>query len=161
MSWAVVRFPGMFAASSLIVSSPPSGTIDDFDLVTLDNRLMLVGTPGRYNEACVWDPMVDQWTEHRLDGDPEMSEWGEPLSVPGERISCLDSGTVDGRPIAVTGAEDGAICVWDLSRRELLGEPLRDYSREVYGVRIAELNGRPVITCAAHNDAVRVWELLL
>ncbi|WP_203862674.1 WD40 repeat domain-containing protein [Plantactinospora mayteni] len=342
----------MSEPGSIIVSSPPRGWIRDFDLVVLDGRLVLVGTPDRSHRACTWDPMADRWTEHRLDnpwleesdgdytelwalgaavvdgriviggggdhqgfamwdletgqvrlsaqeggmgsavradfggrsmlvvgfpgtwslqlwdpsvaepddddasddseldqpspydllveveelcsqsyassavaagmlgdrpvvvaggndggvlvwdideqcllaefddldqelcdfalaavdgrthvvaagehslvrGDPETGKWAEPFTVPSGRISCLDAGTVNDRAIAVTGAEDGTICVWDLTQHRLLGQPFREHSGEVYGVRLTDLKHRPVVISTAHGDSVRVWELPL
>ncbi|MEV5891492.1 WD40 repeat domain-containing protein [Nonomuraea fuscirosea] len=94
-------------------------------------------------------------------GDPESNEWGEPLTVPGDEISCLTAGTVHGRPFAVTGARDGTICVWDLAEQRLLGQSLRGHSSEVFGLRVADLDSRPMIISSAHCDSVRLWEFPL
>ncbi|WP_395958927.1 hypothetical protein [Actinomadura sp. 6N118] len=61
-------------------------------------------------------------------GDPETGEWAEPLTV----ITCLDVGSVRGRPITITSAKDSTICVWDLARRRLLRQPFREYGSEVF-----------------------------
>ncbi|MFC4014209.1 hypothetical protein ACFOY2_43775 [Nonomuraea purpurea] len=90
-------------------------------------------------------------------GDPESNEWDEPVTVPGDEISCLTAGTVHGRPFAVTGARDGTICVWDLAEHRLLGRPLQGHSSEVLGLRVADLDSRPVIISSAHCDSVHLW----
>ncbi|MFC7327912.1 hypothetical protein [Marinactinospora rubrisoli] len=118
-------------------------TPSDFALVTVEGRARVVAASGR----------------SLLVGDPETGEWAEPLSVPGGNVSCLDAGSMPDRPVAVTGAEDGTVCVWDLARCRLLGEPFREYRSEVYGVRLTELDGRPVVIGTAHVDDVRVWEV--
>ncbi|MFC4015081.1 WD40 repeat domain-containing protein [Nonomuraea purpurea] len=115
----------------------------DFAMAAVDGRTHVVAAGRRYLVL----------------GDPETGEWAEPLIVPGDEISCLDAGTVNGRAIAVTGAGDGAIHVWDLAGRQPLGEPFLGHGGEVYGVRMTELDDRPVVISAAHDGSVRVWEL--
>lgn len=70
-----------------------------------------------------------------------------------------DVGVVDGRPVAVTGAHDGTVCVWDLAGRRLLGEPLTGHSGEVFAVRVTELDGRAVAITAGQDRQMRVWGL--
>ncbi|MEV0407862.1 hypothetical protein [Actinoallomurus sp. NPDC050550] len=120
-------------------------TLTDFALAAVDGRTRVVAAGG----------------QSLLLGDPETGEWDEPLTLPGGDVSCLDTDSVMGRPVAVTGAKNGTICVWDLAERRLLGEPFREYDSEVFGVRLTELDGRPVVIAAAHVDSVRVWELPL
>ncbi|WP_067828720.1 WD40 repeat domain-containing protein [Actinomadura kijaniata] len=128
----------------------PVSKFDDLDEAPTDFALTAVG--GR---PCV----VAAAGRSLLLGDPVTGGWDEPLTAPGGDISCLDAGSVRGRPVAVTGAEDGTICVWDLAGHQLLGRPFREYGSTVHGVRMAELDGRPVVIGAAHVDSVCVWEL--
>ena len=116
--------------------------LTEFALAPVDGRMRVVAAGGR----------------SLVLGDLESSEWGEPLTVPGDEISCLTAGTVHGRPFAVTGARDGTICVWDLAERRLLGQPLQGHGSEVFGVRVADLDSRPVIISSAHCDSVHLWE---
>jgi WD40 repeat protein len=69
------------------------------------------------------------------------------------------TGTVGGRAVAVTGAEDGTVCVWDLAERRLLGEPIIEHDEEVFAVRVTELGGRPVAISAGRDGVMRVWAL--
>ncbi|GAA4624856.1 hypothetical protein GCM10023196_026720 [Actinoallomurus vinaceus] len=98
-------------------------------------------------------------------GDPGTGAWDEPIGVSGdedqddEGIECMDVGVVDGRPIAVTGAKDGTVCVWDLAGRRLLGEPFTEHEREVFAVRITALGGRTVALTAGRDRRMRVWSL--
>jgi WD40 repeat protein len=94
-------------------------------------------------------------------GDPGTGEWNESFTVPGGEVSCLTAAEVHGRPIAVTGAEDGTVCVWDLAERRLVGRPLSAHPYGVNGVAVSELEGRPVIISNSRVDAVRVWPLVL
>ncbi|MFG3708940.1 hypothetical protein ACGF7U_30010 [Micromonospora sp. NPDC047670] len=91
-------------------------------------------------------------------GDPASNEWDEPLTVPGDEISCLTAGSVRGRPCAVTGARDGTVCVWDLAERRLLGRPFQGHRGRVFGLRVAGLDSRPVIISSAHCDPVHLWD---
>ena len=122
----------------------------DFALTTLDDRLRVVAA----------NP-----SEIRL-GDVATGEWEEPLPFPGGEITCLDTGTMAGHPIAAAGFADGAVCVWDLTRRRLLCEPFGERvnlayqaDNEVHEVRIADLEGSPVVLTAQKDDTVRIWEL--
>jgi len=93
-----------------------------------------------------------------LVGDPATGEWDEPLAVPGGDIACLDAGMVNGRMVAVTGAEDGTVCAWDLTGRRPLGEPFRGQGG-VHAIRMTGLTGRQVAISAGRENVVRVWEL--
>ncbi|AQW48516.1 hypothetical protein ACIQPP_48730 [Streptomyces violaceusniger] len=121
----------------------PGATLTDFALAAVDGRTQVVAAG----------------LQRLLVGDPRSGEWGEELTVPGGEIVCLDAGTVHGVPVAVTGAEDGTICVWDLAERRLLGRPFQKYDSEVFGVRLAELHGRPVVISSGKCSSVDVWEI--
>ncbi|MDL4775819.1 MULTISPECIES: WD40 repeat domain-containing protein [Thermomonosporaceae] len=115
----------------------------DFALATVDGRPRVVAAGG----------------SGLMLGDPDTGEWDEPLAVPGGRITCLAAGRANGRPVAVTGAEDGTVCVWDLAERRLVDRPISGHPYEVNGVGVTELEGRPVIISNCRVDAVRVWPL--
>ncbi|SEH01300.1 hypothetical protein SAMN05444920_1204 [Nonomuraea solani] len=121
----------------------PGATLTDFALVVVDGRTQVVAAG----------------QQRLLVGDPRSGEWGEELTVPGGEIVCLDADTVHGVPVAVTGAEDGTICVWDLTERRVLGRPFQKYDSEVFGVRLAELHGRPVVVSSGRFSSVDVWEI--
>ncbi|GAA1595522.1 hypothetical protein GCM10009678_91880 [Actinomadura kijaniata] len=93
-------------------------------------------------------------------GDPATGEWGEPLAVPGDEISCLAAGLVNGRLVAVTGSEDGTVCAWNLDERWLLAEPIRGMG-EVRAISITELDGRQVFVSTGRDGVMRVWEFTL
>jgi WD40 repeat protein len=94
-----------------------------------------------------------------LVGDPDTGGWDEALTAPCEGISCLDVGMVDGRTVAVTGAKDGTVCIWDLAERRLISEPFRQDQEELYAVRMTEIDGGPVVVSAGMEGFVRVWEM--
>ena len=69
-------------------------------------------------------------------------------------------GELDGRPIAVSGTEDGTVRVWDLQtgapQRELL---TGDGDWAVMAVAVGELDGRPIAVSGTEDGTVRVWNL--
>ncbi|MFE2867289.1 AAA family ATPase [Embleya sp. NPDC059259] len=67
--------------------------------------------------------------------------------------------TLDGKPIAVTGAEDETVRVWDLSTGTPLGEPLTGHDEAVMAVACTTLDGKPVAVTGAEDGTVRVWDL--
>ncbi|WP_330358829.1 hypothetical protein [Streptomyces chartreusis] len=119
-------------------------TLTEFALAPVDGRMRVVAAGG----------------QSLVLGDSDSNDWGASFTVPGDEVSCLTAGTVHGRPLAVTGARDGTICVWDLTERRLLGQPLRGHGSEVLGLRMADLDSRPVIISSAHGDSVHLWEFL-
>ncbi|MFG3259575.1 hypothetical protein [Streptomyces sp. NPDC048172] len=121
----------------------PGATLTDFALAAVDGRTQVVAAGLR----------------RLMVGDPRSGGWGEELTVPGGEIVCLDAGTVNRVPVAVTGAEDGTICVWDLEERRLLGRPFQKYDSDVFGVRLAQLHGRPVVVSSGRWSSVDVWEI--
>ena len=93
-----------------------------------------------------------------LVGDPGTGTWEEPLTTHGEAISCLDVGVVNGHEVAVTGAEDGTVRIWDLAGRRLLSEPITGHRGEVFAVRVTDVDGRPVAISAGRDGVVRAWD---
>lgn len=103
--------------------------------------------------------------------DPATGEWGEPLAWPAEiaeqieeeefadPFTCIDAGLVDERPVAVTGSQEGRVCVWDLREGRMIGEPLVEHEDEVSAVRLSELDGRAVAITAGRDGRVFVWDL--
>ncbi|MFE1775012.1 hypothetical protein [Streptomyces sp. NPDC059008] len=99
-------------------------------------------------------------------GDPGTGAWSEPVGLPGDAtdpeadgICCMDAGVLNGRPLAVTGARNGLVCLWDLHGRGLLGDPVSGHTDEVVAVRIAELHRRAVMFTAGRDGRICVWGL--
>lgn len=98
-------------------------------------------------------------------GDPATGVWSSPMSededgdFDGTGISCLDTGVVAGRPIAVTGTADGVVQVWDLTTLEHVGEPLRGHESDVNAVAVTVLDGRMVAVTAGRDGFLRVWDV--
>ncbi|NBE94052.1 WD40 repeat domain-containing protein [Nonomuraea sp. KC401] len=97
----------MTVHSPLISSLPPScHEIVDFDLVTLDGKLILVGSPGQDRRACTWDPASDRWTHHELDIVDERF----PLTD----LTAIGAAVVDGRIVIGGGGDHQGFAMWDL-----------------------------------------------
>ncbi|MEV7232194.1 caspase family protein [Polymorphospora sp. NPDC051019] len=71
-------------------------------------------------------------------------------------------GSLNGIPIAVTGADDGTVRLWDLAKREQLGEPLygrTDGIESVLALALGEVDGTPIAVTGADDGTVRLWDL--
>ncbi|MEU2133985.1 hypothetical protein [Streptomyces sp. NPDC018352] len=64
-----------------------------------------------------------------------------------------------GRPVAVTGSDDGTVRVWDLTTHQPVGEPLTGHADEVLAVATGALAGRPVAVTSSWDETLRVWDL--
>ncbi|TWV53854.1 WD40 repeat domain-containing protein [Streptomyces misionensis] len=85
--------------------------------------------------------------------------WSTPGHADGVSAVAAGTVTVDGRPVVVTGGDDGTVRLWDLATGEPVGEPLADHTGPVLAVATADLDGRPVAVSAGTDKAVRVWDL--
>ena len=84
---------------------------------------------------------------------------GEPLRGHDGGVISVAVGTVDGRPVIVSGGSDGTVRVWDLTSGGPRGEPLRGHDGGVTSVAVGTLEGRPVIVSGGDDGTVRVWDL--
>ncbi|MFI1379940.1 PQQ-binding-like beta-propeller repeat protein [Embleya sp. NPDC020886] len=67
--------------------------------------------------------------------------------------------SLDGRPIAVTGSDDGTVRIWDLTDGHPLGKPLTGHQGSVRAVACTSLDGRPVAISGGNDGTVRIWDL--
>jgi len=122
----------------------------------LDDRPVVVGAadPG---VLWVWElpgndgdrPWGDEPTEPRY----------EPITGHDGRILAMDTATVGGRPLAVTGSEDETVRVWDLAEGVPAAAPLVGHRGRVEAVVTAVLHGRDVVLSAGLDGVLRVWDL--
>ncbi|MBB6036212.1 WD40 repeat domain-containing protein [Phytomonospora endophytica] len=101
------------------------------------------------------DPHTGEWFE------PEPSEEDEEYDEDEDEsgITCMDTGVLAGRPVAVVGTADGRIQLWDLTTPRPIGEPARGHEEDVNAVRVTVLDGRTVAITAGRDDHMRVWDL--
>jgi WD40 repeat protein len=74
-------------------------------------------------------------------------------------VRAVAIGTLDGRPIAVTGSDDQTLRIWDLTEAISMGEPLTGHDRPVTAVAVSTLDGRPIAISGSGDRTVRVWDL--
>jgi hypothetical protein len=85
----------------------------------------------------------------------------DPLGVPltsSNAIWVVETGTLDGRPVAVSGAADGTILVWDLTVRARTGKPIR-VGVGVRGLALTTVNGKVIAVSGSQDGRVRIWDL--
>ncbi|AQU67120.1 caspase family protein [Streptomyces niveus] len=80
------------------------------------------------------------------------------LSGHGKSVDCVAVGSLDGRPIAVTGSADGTALVWDLTSQRRIGDPLSVGIR-VSAIAIGDLGDYTVALTGAEDGTVRIWDL--
>jgi WD40 repeat protein len=68
-------------------------------------------------------------------------------------------GTLDGRPVIVSGSDDRTMRIWDLASGTPRGEPLYGHEGPVSSVALGTLGGRPVIVSGSDDCTVRIWDL--
>ena len=114
----------------------------------------------RFEAVPVADERFSSWSVEWASGT---QLGGCRWSVAGHRrgVSAIAVGTarVAGRPVVVTGGDDGTVCSWDLATGDPVGEPMADHTGPVYSVATAELEGRAVAVSAGTDMVVRIWDL--
>ncbi|MEU2619390.1 WD40 repeat domain-containing protein [Streptomyces sp. NPDC007157] len=83
------------------------------------------------------------------------------LSLTGHEndASAVDTCLLDGRPVAVTGSEDGTVRLWDLLSGTVV-RVLRGHTGWIGTVVTTVLRGRPAAVTCGDDGTVRVWDLL-
>jgi WD40 repeat protein len=80
------------------------------------------------------------------------------LSGHTSQVECVATGSLDDRPIAVTGGWDKTARMWDLITQQQIGEPL-PAGVAVSSVAIGDLGDYTVALTGGVDGAVRVWDL--
>ena len=71
-------------------------------------------------------------------------------------VACTN---VDGRPVAVTGGDDGTVRLWDLATGQPRGEPLIGHDGPVFAVACTTIDAGPVAITGGHDGKLRSWDL--
>lgn len=138
--------------SSRIISDSP---IQDFDIVAMDGRPLVVCADSRGQQAFTWKPAEDRWTAHPLENPygPVEDE------MTGECLLEIGAAVVDGRIVVGGGGYEQSFAQWDLETGAV-----RTYIRDEHGglakVRTVELGGRPWFLCGDSSvpAKVRLWD---
>ncbi|MFE5669392.1 caspase family protein [Streptomyces niveus] len=104
---------------------------------------------GELGVSLPWSAQWAWWSTsgvHRLLGGH--SKW----------VGCVAVGSLDGRPIAVTGSSDGTALVWDLTSQRRIGDPLT-VGIAVSAIAIGDLGDYTVALTGAQDGTVRIWDL--
>jgi hypothetical protein len=98
---------------------------------------------------------------------PWSARWAAWQPTTPHRVVGRHAGTVEavvvveleGRPIAVSGGQDGTVRVWDLRTGEPIGDSLRGHTGVVSAVAVGKLDGRPIAVSGSTDRTVWVWDL--
>lgn len=74
-------------------------------------------------------------------------------------ITSLATGDMDGRPIVLTGSDDGTARIWDLITQRPIGEPLRLGSRSITALAVGELGDYTIALIGGSDGRLRMWDL--
>ncbi|WP_066936321.1 WD40 repeat domain-containing protein [Microtetraspora fusca] len=66
-------------------------------------------------------------------------------------------GSVNGKPVIVTGGSDGLLRVWDLVTRKLIGDPIPAGQGDLYHVELHRWDGKDIAVVS--GDTLRAWDL--
>ena len=75
------------------------------------------------------------------------------------RVRAVAVGELDGRPVAVSGGDDGTVQLCDLASETSAGGSITGHTGAVNAVAVGELDGRPVVVSGGGDGTVRVWDL--
>ncbi|WP_026413225.1 WD40 repeat domain-containing protein [Actinomadura oligospora] len=95
------------------------------------------------------------WRWNLADGLPA----GDPIKAHDSAIRALDTITVEGRALAVTGADDGTARIWDLATGLPEGPVLNGDKGSGRTVVTTWFQGRPVAVTGGRDGIVRIWNL--
>jgi WD40 repeat protein len=73
-------------------------------------------------------------------------------------VLCVATADLDGRPIAVTGANDRTVRIWDLTSQRQVGKPL-ETTVPTSAVAIGDLDDYTVALAGGIDGVVHVWDL--
>ena len=110
-----------------------------------------------------WRPARGHLRRRRRDGagmGPGHRHPGRrPVHRPRRTVHAVAVAELDGRPVVISGGDDGTVRVWDLATGTPVSDPFTGHDGSVRAVAVAELDGRPVVISGSDDRTVRVWDL--
>ncbi|MGY0057551.1 hypothetical protein ACWY4P_13450 [Streptomyces sp. LZ34] len=129
--------------------SPYDGEVRAVSLARLDERPIVAAASGS-DEVYVWE---------LSEGDDDAEPIHDPIAGHEDRVRAMDTVEAGGRSLAVTGAKDETVRIWDLAAGEQVGAPLIGHRGGVEAVLTATLRGRHVVLSTGRDGTIRVWDL--
>ena len=148
----------------------PGGPVESVGVVTVDSRPVLVarvsmGIMARYLDL-PWLPSRE--TQFNYSGFAERDETPPPPALfPARRLTrhphdggwCMTLGSFEGRPVVLSGHDNGEIDVFDIASGLPLRPPLRGGKSAIGALDYRYLSSRPIIAAGAINGVVRIADL--
>ncbi|MFD8544433.1 WD40 repeat domain-containing protein [Streptomyces sp. NPDC059649] len=131
--------------------SPYDGGISAVAVGRLHDCRTVVAAAAAPGELYVWE----------LAGEGVDEPIHDPITGHEGHILAMDTAAVGDRLLAVTGAEDETVRIWDLEEGAGIGVPLRGHQGSVTAVQATRFRGRHVALSAGRDGEIRVWDLAL
>ena len=77
--------------------------------------------------------------------------------VPEKGCNAIAAGRYAGKPVVVTGTNDGDVKIWSFESFELLAGPMRGHQTYVDGVAVSERNGASLVVSGSRDSSIRIW----
>ena len=128
-------------------------------------RQILAISAARYNATTLTTALNSKaqpgtWLPRHATGSTVSTALRNTLTGHTGIVNAVACTTIDGRPVAVTGSNDGSVRVWDLVSGQPLGEPMIGHTGIVTAVACTAVDGRPVAVTGSNRGSVRVWDLV-
>ena len=148
------------AIAAIYRASPLAGTTPDQRRDILSLNAARIGDEHLAYALSTHPDSGSSWTPRWSTGSTAN---GAVLSIltsrPGGVVFAVDSTIVGGRLVAVTGGDDRAVRMWDLTTGTAIPTPVMKHDGSVRAVACATLNGRPVAITGSSDLTVRMWDL--
>lgn len=75
-----------------------------------------------------------------------------------QAVSSVGFGTIDGRPIVVSGSDDTSVRLWDARTGKAICAPLEGHTDSITSVAFGVIDGGEVIVSGSRDNTIRVWD---
>lgn len=111
-------------------------------------------------QHCLTQPLPpDAWRPRWATGSTFSTRLYNTLNSQSGGMSAVACTTLAGRPVIVTGGDDGAVRVWDLSSGRPIGHPLTGHASAVLAVACITVGRRTLAVSGGSDGTTLVWEL--